>query len=84
MTRVVLHIDRLVLNGLQRGDASAIAAGLQRELQARLAGSDARAALARQGNVGRLNVGEVRLAPNAGASSLGKALAGGIVRGGQR
>src|SRR4051812_21645810 len=47
MTNIVLHIDRLVLRGVPRGDAAAIAASLQAELRAALpAMLDASGALA--------------------------------------
>jgi len=83
VTKVVLHIDRLVLKELQRSDAAAITAGLQQELQTRLAGTDARAALAEQGNIGTLSVGEVKLERHGDASSIGKALASRIIGGEQ-
>jgi hypothetical protein len=80
MTRVIVHIDRLLLNGLQRADATAIAAGLQRELEVRLAGSDAREALAARGSIRKLNGGRVSLGTYGDIANIGRALGDRIIR----
>ena len=80
MKRVVIHIDRLVLNGVARTDAAAVTAALQHELRLRLCGPENAAALAALGNQARIDVGRLRLAPGRGASELGRVVAGGIAR----
>lgn len=76
MTRVVLHIDRLVLRGVDRGDAPALAAALQGRLE-QLIRSDPRLAaqLGRAGDRGRLRPARVSLAPESGAAALGRQVA---------
>lgn len=83
MTKVILHIDQLVLNGLQRSDAAAITASLQSELQGRLRDPAARAALTKQGNIGTCAVGPVKLRQNASSRAIGTALARRIAGGGR-
>ena len=74
MKRIVLHIDRLVLRGVERGDAAAVSAALQAELQSLLSPEGA-GTLATQGSVHALQAGRVRLPPGADAPALGRALA---------
>lgn len=74
MTRLVLHIDRLVLRGLGRVDAAAAAGALQAELQ-RLLAADAGAALRAQAGAPVLRAGLVRLPAGTDAGALGQALA---------
>jgi len=81
MTRVVLHIDRLVLRGVDRADAAAVSAGLKGQLQHLLVGPDAARALAAAGNAYRVKAGEVRIARHRGATAMGRAVASSIVRG---
>ena len=84
MTRVIVHIERLVLAGLRTEDRHRITSGLQDEL-GRLLGS--RQALARLGSAGdrpQLKVAGVVLAPGATARQIGGQLARGIGRGLQR
>jgi hypothetical protein len=80
MTRVVVHIDRLVLKGFAYQDRHALAEGLQQELGRLLAEPDAVRRLVEQGNVGLLNVGGVRFGPNAAPAKVGVRAARGIVR----
>ena len=79
MSRLVLHIDRLVLTGIDRHDADAVAAGVQAELQRLLAEPGAAAALADAGPRGRIHAGQVAVAGK--GQAMGQALAGGIARG---
>lgn len=79
MTRVIVHIDRLLLNGLQRTDAGAIAAGLQRQLGVRLADRDAREALAARGSIHKLNGGRVGLGNCGDIANIGRALGDRII-----
>lgn len=77
MTRVVLHIDRLVLRGVERGDAEAVSAALQAELHTLLS-VDGGAALREQAGVHRVRAGQVALHAGADAAALGSAVAGRI------
>lgn len=74
MTRVVLHIDRLVLRGIDRGDASAVSAALQDRLHALLA-ADGGAALREQGGTHRLRAASAPVPADAGAAAIGHAVA---------
>lgn len=74
MTRIVLHIDRLVLRGVEPADAGAVAAAMQAEL-GRLLGSDAGAALLAPGDSAVLRAGRVHLAPGDHGPALGRAVA---------
>ncbi len=75
--RVVLHIDRLVLRGVDPADAAAVALALRTELGSLLA-PDAGAALAAQGSVAVRRVPQLSLAPGADPAALGRAVAAGI------
>lgn len=79
MTRIVLHIDRLVLRGIDPADAAAVSDGLRAELQNRLENPEARAALFASGGRYRLNAGSVRIPHGQAAAATGQALAGRIV-----
>ena len=79
MTRIVLHIDRLVLDGVDRSDAAAVADGLRRELRRLL--SDPALTDGFAHSIDRLDLGR-RPVANASGRSLGHALARAIVRGG--
>ena len=72
MTRVVLHIDRLVLRGVDLGDAQAVSAALQAELHALLS-ADGGAALREQAGTHRLKAAPV--SAGTGAAALGHAVA---------
>ncbi|MDN3556275.1 hypothetical protein [Halomonas maura] len=80
MTRLVLHIDRLVLRGIDPDDAEAISAGLQAELQRRLAAPAAVDALVEGGDRARLRIQPhvVGQAPASGGRALGSAIADGL------
>jgi len=79
--RVLVHIDRLVLRGISRADAAAVSAGLRSQLQHLLAAPDAARALAAGGNHRRVRAGPVRISQRRGATTMGHAVAGSIVRG---
>lgn len=76
MTRLVLHIDRLVLRGVARADAPAVAAALQGRL-AELMRADPQLAaqLAAAGDRSRLRPARVSLVPGSGAAALGRRVA---------
>jgi hypothetical protein len=81
MTRVVLHIDRVVLNGYSRRDRHAIVAGLREEFARRY--SDPREVRRLQGhpNLDRLHAGRVSVADGAAPAVVGRQVAGGIAKG---
>lgn len=74
MTRVVLHIDRLVLRGVDPANAHQVANALRAEL-GRLLGADAGAVLLANGNKALLRAGRITLAPGDPAQALGQAVA---------
>ena len=77
---IVLHIDRLVLRGVNR--AGAVSEALQAELRQQLAthGSGALAAHAARSH---LHVGRVQLVQGADSTALGQAVAAHIAAGGR-
>ena len=78
MTRVVVHIDRLVLTGFRPRDRHAIAAGLQEELGRAFAEPGAASGLTALGNVSRLQLRGVHIAPGATPQHVGHGVARGI------
>lgn len=74
MKRVLVHIDRLELRGVDAADAGAVASAMQAEL-GRLLGSDAGAALLTAGDRAVLRGGRVHLAPGDHGPALGRAVA---------
>ena len=78
MKRVVVHIDRLILNGFRHEDRHAIAAGLQQELSHLLADPQAVQGLTGLGNVSRLRVGGVHIAQGSKPQRVGAQVAQGI------
>jgi hypothetical protein len=82
MTRVVLHIDRLALNGFARADRHAIVEGLRDELGRRLAEPGVAADLTASPPMReRLQVGGVAVGDAASPSMVGQRLASGIASG---
>lgn len=73
MARIVLHIDRLVLRGVERADAAGISDALQSQLRALLSAGGS--PLARQGSTHALPAATVHLPHDAGAADLGRAIA---------
>lgn len=80
MTRVVVHIDRLVLKGFRREDRHAIAAGLQQELGRVFTGRDAVWHLRTIGDVSRLQVSSVHIEHGSKPQRVGENVAQGIGR----
>jgi len=72
MTRIVIHVDRLVLSGFAPEDRAAIAAGLQQELARMLAAPGAAERLAGLGNLATLRIDTPSATPAArvGAASI--------------
>jgi hypothetical protein len=78
MTRVVVHIDRLVLTGFRREDRHAIAAGLQEELGRAFADPAAVSRLASLRDVPRLHVSSVPIDHGTKPQHVGESVARGI------
>lgn len=78
MTRVVVHIDRLVLKGFRPQDAEDIASGLQQELARALASPDAARSVAAMASVPRLQLRGVSVERGATAQRVGERVAQGI------
>jgi len=78
MTRLVLHIDHLVLRGLQSGDTRELSLAVQAELSRLLAQPGTAAALANGGDRARIRVPAMRLPAMADSQSLGHAIAGSL------
>ena len=78
MKRVVIHIDRLVLNGFRQEDRHAIAAGLQQELSQLLADPQAVQGLTDLGDISRLRVGGLHIAQGSKPRRVGAQVAQGI------
>jgi len=81
MTRIVLHIDRLVLKGFDRQDRDAIAEGLRAELGRLLVTPDAAKQLMGQDGISRLNIGAVHIGQATKPTAVGVQAARGIARG---
>jgi len=75
MTRVVVHIDRLVLTGFRPGDRRAIADGLQGELSRSLADPISAQRLANLGHVPSLWADRINLTQNPRATGVASARA---------
>jgi hypothetical protein len=84
MKRIVLHIDRIVLNGFRNADAHAIGEGMRCELARLLADPATGQRLASLGHVSSLHAGKVKVAQDAKLQRLGlsagRAIAKGISR----
>ena len=81
MPRIVLHIDRLLLHGVDRADAAAVSEALQAALRAQLAAQGI-AALATHAAATRLHAGRVPVPQGGGAAALGQAVGTRIAAGG--
>ena len=81
MKRVVVHIDRMVLNGFRDTDARAIAEGMRGELARALADPATAGRLASRGDTASLDAGKVRLAPDGRPQRLGTAAGRAIAKG---
>lgn len=75
MKRVVLHIDRLVLHGVDRADAAALAAAMQDELDVLLSRSETLARLTARHGRDAVHAGDARVPQQSSAAMLGRAVA---------
>lgn len=81
MTRIVLHIDRLVLKGFERQAREGIAEGLREELTRLLAAPEVACQLQSRHGVPALKVGAIRIQAGAPPAAIGVQAARGIARG---
>jgi len=81
MTRVVLHIERLILRGIDRADAPALAAALEAQLAQALGAPGVAESLGARGYRHRVDAGVVDAGGAGGARQLGRRAARQIVRG---
>jgi hypothetical protein len=81
MTRVVLHIDKLILRGIERADAPAIAAAIEAQLEQSLGAPGMANSLGELGNRRQVNAGVVDATAVGGARQLGRQAARQIVKG---
>lgn len=82
MKRVIVHIDRLVLNGLGNDSPEAIALGLRQQLTTTLSARGATEAWTNRPNhVARLRVGPVAMSDDASPAHIGQSLAHAIGKG---
>jgi plasmid stabilization system protein ParE len=81
MKRIVLHIDRLVLNGFAAEQRDAVARGLQSELGRLLAEPSMAQRLGTVGNVERVRTSNARVAHDAAPRTAGTSVARAIVNG---
>jgi hypothetical protein len=78
MTRVILHLDRVVLSGLRVDDLPAFTAGLERELARTFRLPGALDGLPRGASAGRVRRGEIRLPRELRADRIGRQVARGV------
>lgn len=81
MSRIVLHIDRLVLRGIDPHDTAALSSAVQGELQRLLAEPGSAAALAANSNRARVTSANLPLPASGNDRVLGRAIAVGVNRG---
>jgi hypothetical protein len=80
MKRVIVHIDRLVLNGFHRKDRHAIAEGLRQELGRLFAEPSTAPQWESRGSLARLEVGGVRIGAQSKPDGVGQQAARWIAR----
>lgn len=81
MTRIIVNIDRLVLKGFRFEDRHAIAEGLQKQLTQWLSQPGMAERIGAIGNLPRLRVAPIHLAPEMKPHDVGTAAASGIEAG---
>ena len=84
MTRIVLHIDKLVLRGIDRADAKAVSVALKAELRARLGGELGMVGLAASNGLAIVQAGSARVPHGANAALLGRAVGARIAGAGSK
>jgi len=81
MTRIIVHIDRLVLRGVADTDAGALSAEISRAVADQLGAQSLNAPLIAQGDRPRIQAGKV--AATADPATTGQAIGRHIVSGGK-
>ena len=81
MTRIELHIDKLVLRGIDRADAKAVSAGVQAELRRLLADPGAVRALHQSGDRLRIKAAPAQIPAGTAGRDTGQHIAASIVSG---
>ena len=81
MSRIMLHIERLVLRGIDPRDTEALSRAVQSELRRLLAEPGSAAALSASGNRARLTSASLLLPVSGNDRALGRAIATGVARG---
>jgi hypothetical protein len=81
MTRLVIHVERLILKGVDRADAGAFTRAIRSELAQRLAGPQAASEISAAGQRRRICADQVGRPEALGPAALGRAVAGSIARG---
>lgn len=75
MTRVVFHIDRLVLDGVRHSDRCALADAMQRELSSLMADREVLRGWRVRGDEARVDAGRVSIASGSPAREIGVSVA---------
>lgn len=81
MSRVIVHIDTLVLKGFRHEDRHALAEGLREELGRQFAEPEASRHLVSRGDVWQLRSGGVRVEHGVKPAAVGAQVARGIAQG---
>ena len=81
MTRVFIHIDRLVLKGFRHADRHAIADGLRAELSRQFSTPDAAIALTSRESTDVVRTAPVRVAPETKPFAVGTKAGRAVARG---
>ena len=81
MSRVELHIEALVLEGVRHEDRHAVAAGLQAELVRLLENEETARRVAGLGDTPERRLNDVHIAHGSKVDAIGAQVARGIVRG---
>jgi hypothetical protein len=84
VTRIVLHIDRLVLRGFDPIDRDSLAEGLRQELVELLTRPASAPSITGLRSAPRLSAGTVRIDHDAQPAYIGKLIAGRIIKGVRR
>jgi hypothetical protein len=81
-SRVTVHIDKLVLRGIEPGDKQAFVSGLKAELARVLGGPEVRDGMVRSRKTPVMRLGGIRMEPGlAGPRTLGRSVARAIGKG---
>jgi hypothetical protein len=81
MSRVIVHIDKLVLRGVDRADAGALSADIGTQLQQSLAQGDVAGAVKSTGDRQRIKIHQSQPVSVRDGAAIGGAIARGITGG---